>query len=265
MKYGFVSLAFVAACGSDGGSDVNDAGVIGDGAPVFEDAGIVDSSTIDVQPPQDAAKAEEDGAFPQCDGGAIPADRFVTRVVKLTPGDCAGFGAAQLPAIVEGPPEGAGASHGSVDVLSLGNGGSIVLSFEPNAIVDGPGADFIVFENAFDVSGDPTRPSAELGEVSVSDDGNAWTVFPCVAAAYPYGECAGWHPVYSSPYNCISPIDPKVAGGDAFDLASIGVAHARYVRIVDKANVSCPSDPSQKLTTNGFDLDAISIVNAETP
>ncbi len=223
-----------------------------------------DASAPDDEPPLDAAKPQADGGgFALCDGGVLAADRFATRVVSFTPGDCAGFGMAQMPAIVLGPPVGAGDGQGGLDVVSLGSAGSIVLSFEPNAIVDGPGADFIVFENAFFVAGNPARPAAEPGEVSVSDDGVHWTPFPCVARAYPYGACAGWHPVYSSPTSCVSPVDPSVAGGDPFDLRDIGVTHARYVRIVDVSGEACSSDPSQKLTTNGFDLDAIAIVHPE--
>ncbi|MGH7269132.1 MAG: cell surface protein [Polyangiaceae bacterium] len=208
-------------------------------------------------------------------GVSIAADRFVTGVVSFDPGVCAGFGAASMPAIVEGPPAGGGSSRGSTDVVSLGTGGSIVVSFAPNAIVDGPGADFIVFENPFWVGGNPNDIYAEPGEVSVSDDGATWHTFPCAPAidpasahgtgvAPPYGACAGWHIVNSSPANGVSPIDPSVAGGDAFDLAAIGVTRARYVRIVDKTREDCP-DAGGGPNTNGFDLDAVSIVNAESP
>jgi hypothetical protein len=202
-----------------------------------------------------------------------PADRFVTGVVSFDPGACAGFGAASMPAVVEGPPVGGGATQGSTDVVSLGGGGTIVVSFAPNAIVDGPGPDFIVFENPFFIGGSSTNVFAEPGEVSVSDDGTTWVTFPCAPAIElssstgvgpPYGSCAGWHPVYSNPLNGISPLDPSVAGGDPFDLADLGVAHARYVRIVDKTAESCP-DGGGHPTTNGFDLDAVSIVNAELP
>ncbi len=55
-----------------------------------------------------------------------------------------------------------------------------------------------------------------------------------------------------------------MSGGDPFDLAAIGVTHARYVRIVDKTNEDCP-DTGAGVISNGFDLDAISIVNAENP
>jgi hypothetical protein len=206
-----------------------------------------------------ANDASEGGA----DEGGLPADRFVTGVVSFTPGPCAGFGQTKFPEIVEGPPHGGGASQGSTDVLSLGVGGEIVLSFAPNAIVDGPGADFIVFENPFDVGGDAQDPYAEPGEVSVSDDGIQWSVYPCTATSFPYGQCAGWHVVYSSPGNGISPVDPSTAGGDAYDLADLGLTEARFVRIRDVSNEACPDAGGSDST--GFDLDAVSIVNARLP
>ncbi len=192
--------------------------------------------------------------------GGLPADRFVTGVVSFTPGPCAGFGAAAMPGVVEGPPHGGGASSGSTDVVSLGVGGELVVSFAPNALVDGPGVDFIVFETPFDIGGNAQDPFAEPGEVSVSDDGSTWTTYPCTATSYPYGQCAGWHPVYSSPANGISPVDPVTAGGDAYDLADLGLTQAQFVRIRDRSNEVCPD--AGGTTSAGFDLDAIAIVNA---
>jgi hypothetical protein len=149
-----------------------------------------------------------------------------------------------------------------------------VVTFAPNAIVDGPGPDFIVFENPFRVGGNPNNVFAEPGEVSVSDDGQTWVPFPCTptydaSAPYgtgtvpPYGACAGWGVVYSAPDNGISPFDPTTAGGNAYDLADIGVAHARFVKIVDRTAEACPDAGGP--TTNGFDLDAIAIINAALP
>jgi hypothetical protein len=209
--------------------------------------------------PLDVATSNEDAG----DEGGLAADRFVTGVVSFTPGPCAGFGASRMPGVVEGPPEGGGALQGSLDVVSLGVGGEIVLSFAPNAIVDGPGVDFIVFENPFDIGGDPQKPTAEPGEVSVSDDGVTWATFPCTATSYPYGSCAGWHVVYSAKGNGISPVDPATAGGDPFDLADLGVTQARFVRIRDRSNEVCP-DAGATMSA-GFDLDAVSIVNALIP
>jgi hypothetical protein len=278
---GAALVAAIAACSSssssgppgDAGSSIGDQGDASldasgasseaDGFAWTTGAGGMDAAT------------GSDGAPLTTADGALPADRFVTGVVSFEPGPCAGFGAGSMPQVVEGPPVGGGTDHGSTDVVSLGNGGTIVVSFGPNAIVDGPGPDFIVFENPFWVASDSNDIYAEPGEVSVSDDGVTWQVFPCTptvdpnsphatGVAPPYGSCAGWHVVYSNPINGISPVDPSVSGGDAFDLADLGVKHARYVRIVDKTLESCPDDGGGA-NDNGFDLDAVSIVNPELP
>lgn len=178
---------------------------------------------------------------------------FATRVVSFTPGEFAGFGQDRYPEVVLGPPHGAGEGMGSLDVLSLGRNGEIVLALG-EAAVDGPGVDLLVFENPF-------THFVETGFVSVSEDGLAWLDFPCdftnAAAGYP--GCAGVHPVYSSPDNGISPTDPAVAGGDGFDLATLGVDagfQARFVRIRDTGANFYGS------TSGGFDLDALAVVHA---
>jgi len=212
-----------------------------------------------------------DGGYVLGDGAVVRSDRFVTKLVDVSYGPCAGFGQGRLPGIIEGPPQGTGTTEGSTDVLSLGNGGSLVVSFEPNAIVDGMGPDFIIFENPFWTSGNPDHPYAEPGVVSVSDDGVTWKTFEhCTATnasegppygASLYGACAGWSPVFSSADSGISPFDPAVAGGNAFDLHDVGLAQARYVKIVDQGGEPCGPDR----ITNGFDLDAIAIINAQVP
>jgi hypothetical protein len=201
------------------------------------------------------------GAPSDSAGGAAPdtcASHFATSVESFTAGPGPTTGQSDLPQIVLGPPRGAGTSHGSLDVATLGNGGSITLGFAPSIIVDRPGPDFIVFENPFYVNGDPTKPFAELGTVEVSDDGRTFHAFPCTATAYPYGSCAGWHPVLANADdNSIDPSDPAVAGGDAFDLADLGLTRARFVRITDRVD--------QTGTAGSFDLDAVSIVHASCP
>lgn len=244
------------ACGSSGSAPSSVTAL--DGSIAAADAGAVDASA-------EAAWPLVDGGFATPDGGVLRADRFVTKVVSFLPGPCAGFGIPSLPGVVMGPPEGGGDDNGSLDVVSLGVGGEIVLSFEPNAIVDGPGVDFVVFENAFAIGGNPANPYAEPGEVSVSDDGVTWTTFPCTATKAPFGACAGWHSVYSSVASGISPFDPKISGGDPFDLADLGVTHARFVRIRDKSGETCPDAGAGRPTSDGFDLDAVAIVNAENP
>jgi hypothetical protein len=253
-----------ASAGSAGGEDGSGGGIGSGPLTGLTDGGW--STSEDAQAfepvfaPDGAALRQADAGYPQCDGGVLPADDFITGVVSFEAGACAGFGQSELPGIVFGPPVGAGASLGGLDVVSLGNGGSIVVSFSQD-IVDGPGPDFLVFENPFAVGGNPNDVYAEPGQVSVSEDGVNWTAFPCTATSYPYGTCAGWHPVFSNPDNCISPLDVANAGGDPFDLADVGVTSARYVKIVDEIIEACASNPADAPNTNGFDLDAIAILH----
>jgi hypothetical protein len=190
-----------------------------------------------------------------CDASA-PATTLVSCIESYTPGPGGGHGAEELPAIIEGPPHGGGAKGGSTDVLSLGTDGEIVVGFGGNAVVDGAGPDFIVFENAFWAGGNPQYPFKELGRISVSEDGVTWTAFPCKQDALPYDGCAGWHPVYANPDNDIAPSDPVAAGGDVFDLATIGVKKARFIKIVDLHNTTGTD------ATVGFDLDAVAVIHA---
>jgi hypothetical protein len=256
LSFFAAAAATVVACSSSTGTP----GASPDAAVDLGDAGYVDATE------HDADKPRVDGGFAGPDGSVLRADRFVTKVVSFTPGDCAGFGIPKMPDVVLGPPVGAGDTEGSLDVVSLGHLGEIVLSFEPNAIVDGPGVDFIVFENAFFAAGDPGKPASDLGEISVSDDGVTWKTFPCApGASAPYGACAGWHPVYSAPDDAISPFDVEHAGGDVYDLADVGLTHARFVRIKDMGTpATCPLAPP-KPNNIGFDLDAVALVHAETP
>jgi len=203
-----------------------------------------------------------------CTAGA-PAraqDPFADGVAGFAPGTNGEFGAELLPDIVLGPPRGAGAIQGSFDVVALGIGGSIVLRFDLPVICDGPGADFIVFENAFH-SGSPSGPLfTEYVYVAVSQDGATFVELPYDAETG--AGLAGQHPVYSSPDNDISPIDPAVSGGDAFDLAATGLAWAAYVRVTDVGGAirDFGDLPQFSVAPNaGADLDAIAAVHACDP
>ena len=192
-------------------------------------------------------------------GTPASAAPFAGEVVSFTPGTNAGFGADQLPGIVLGPPHGGGDLQGSLDVLSLGNGGSIVLGFPDGAICDGPGVDFTVFENAFRAGGGETV-FAEVGIVAVSADGEHFFEFPYDPETF--AGLAGVTPVYSNPDNRIDPTDPAVSGGDSFDLATVGLASASFVRITDPG--AAIPDPGNRIppgNSAGFDLDAVAVVH----
>jgi hypothetical protein len=200
-------------------------------------------------------ESSEDGgtASEETDLAALP---YATEVVSFEPGEGAGYGQDDLPEVVLGAPEGKGVSMGSLDVLSLGVGGEIVLAFGDRTLVDGPGADLVVFENAFFAGGDPTAPFAEPGEVAVSEDGERWMTFVCDPTEGPYPGCAGVTPTLEYDAVELVPIDPEQCGGDAFDLADVALARARFVRIRDLADEG--TAPSA-----GFDLDAIGLVHYE--
>ena len=189
------------------------------------------------------------------------ADPCADAVTSFSAGTNGGFQSDLLPNIVLGVPFGGGLTNGSTDVVSLGDGGSITLSFEDNVIVDRPGPDFTVFENAFQVPN--VGIFIETGIVSVSDDGVNFFTFPHNLMTF--AGFAGVTPVFSNPDNGIDPRNPAVSGGDSFDLATVGLSEARFVRITDPgASVPDPGNsfPTPGVGKSGFDLDAIVAVHS---
>ncbi len=190
-------------------------------------------------------------------------DPFADAVASLTPGMHGGFGSQQL---VLGPPHGTGLLQGSFDILALGSGGSIVLRFDLPVICDGPGADFTVFENVFHAGSERGPLFTEFGFVAVSQDGVNFIEFPFDATTH--AGLAGRAPVLSNPENGIDPLDPSVSGGDAFDLAAVGLTWAAYVRITDVAGVipDFGDMPQFSISPNaGFDLDAVAALHGCDP
>jgi len=215
---------------------------------------------------------------------AATVDCLADAVVSFTSGFAdpnSGFRYAELPGIVLGPPGDSLPTQGATSVVSLGRGGSITLAFTDNVVVDAPGPDFIIFENAFFKGSVPSSPTstcnifAEPGSVEVSANGFAWTAFPYDTAALAFvgtdqTPCsalpllhglAGLTPTFTGNWTVSD--DPGVwdaggiggvsgAGGDAFDLADVGLAQARYVRITD-LNLGTGFAGSAE----GFDLDAV--------
>jgi hypothetical protein len=196
------------------------------------------------------------------------------------------FGAQWLPGIVLGPPGSSAPWEGSFSVASLGFGGSAVVAFDDTVIEDRPGPDFVVFENPFfrfpvpQDEDDFYQIFAEPGIVEVSADGTTWFAFPydgdALAAAAgteidrathsALAGTAGITPTFTG--NWIVPDDVTTwdpggpggvsgAGGDAFDLATVGLDEARFVRVTDANLHNGPSGMAE-----GFDLDAVVALHA---
>ncbi|MCD6385895.1 cell surface protein [Candidatus Sumerlaeota bacterium] len=222
---------------------------------------------------------------------ALAYDPFADEVTSVTYGVGAGFGQEYFPDNVLGPPHGNADAHmpqtSPEHLLSLGNGGRIVLKFGDNIVVDGDGVDLAVFENPLIQIGDTEYSFCESAVVAVSQDGRTFYTFPYDFIPPPPGGrlgkmsdyigFAGIHPVYSNPANGIDPLDPEVSGGDFFDLADVGLRWAQYVKIIDtgvpgtSSQMTDPdgdviddpgnlyNDPSiRKL---GFDLDAVAAIH----
>jgi len=195
-------------------------------------------------------------------------DTGADTVVSFVPGSGSGVGREPqyFPHNVLGFPDpSARESVPAIDpaqILSLGLGGEITLRFDRHLIVDGPGPDFTVFENAFRYTmGGVQRTYAEPAEISVSRDGVTFVPFPFDSSTLV--GCAGVTPTNGDR----DPRDPSVSGGDPFDLATIGIDSVRFVRIHDVTSIVRDDrrHPFWDPTLNGFDLDAVVAVNVASP
>ena len=178
------------------------------------------------------------------------AAHFSPAEVTVTAG---GFGHDDVHELVSGPP------RGSMDVVSLGCGGSIVIDLGPDGAHNDGGADFVVFENPFSVD------FPEPAQVWVSADGCEWAQFECAADGDLDG-CAGRTPTEVVWGEESSGWDAVNAGGDLFDLEVVAVDWIRFVRLIDQSESYWSRrdggwcDPGMG-GKGGFDLDAIAVVN----
>lgn len=178
---------------------------------------------------------------------------------------------------------GAGAIMGGSDVFSLGfvdgEDNYIVLSWDGAAVQNGPGADFVVFENGFASGSDYVF--MDLAVVYVSNDAENWVAFDydyiadveTVYVADPdmWSGFAGRSPVlYNVESNPVDPFDHELAGGDQFDLDDLpddgGDAQAikesgcKYIKIVTAPSLTNPDTGEtfvRDSISNGFDLDGV--------
>lgn len=178
---------------------------------------------------------------------------------------------------------GAGRQAGSTDVFSLGLtpgvDNTVVLSWGGATVHNGPGPDFVVFENPFEYA--PGQVFMDLVVVMLSRDGVTFVPFPhdyiapdetrylADPAAWP--GFAGRYPVlYHVDTNPVNPFDFEAAGGDPFDLDEMpldqGEAQAirergfRFIKLVSAPSLLNPDtgapfvrDPA----SNGADIDGV--------
>jgi hypothetical protein len=175
---------------------------------------------------------------------------FATHVVQYSPGTGGGtFVAANC----LGAPLGEGLASGSLDVTTLGVGGTLTLGFDLT-IADGPGVDFTVCENPLVFAGESF---SEMAWVEVSTDGVHFARLPSrytgpstglpgfTAPFGTYSGLFGTMPVHANAAtNTIDPLDPAWGGGDGFDLhdlagdplvvgGQVNLAAIHFVRLVD--------------------------------
>lgn len=214
---------------------------------------------------------------------------FATSVATYLPGSGVGAGFDD-PSRALGGPVGGGLFAGSLDVVTLGVGGSLTLGFDV-PIADGKGEDFVVFENAFQLNevGPPTT-FAEVAFVEVSS-GGPFARFPVETEGVdtPIGPFAttfwgaydglvGAIPTIANVHtNTLDPRDATYGGGTAFDLADLAsdplvlsgqvdLDAITLVRIVD-LEAGTVTDASGHLihdsggASGSADIDGIAVVN----
>lgn len=211
-----------------------------------------------------------------CLVGALSAQSVhATSVVAIDTKGSAGGGIFN-PANLLGAPDGA--------VNSLGIGGSVTLGFAVT-IVDGPGADLLVTENAF-YSGAPAFAFSEAVLVEVSSNGVDFARFPSAyygpqAQPGPFGVThVGWYSGLGgiTPASFGSGIDPQdvvAAGGDAFDLADLkthplvvlgkvtlnAITQVRLVDVVSGLDLDGRGVPIFDPGAGSTDIDAVTVLH----
>jgi hypothetical protein len=162
---------------------------------------------------------------------------------------------------------------GTNGVVSLGDGGSAILTFK-NSIVNGAGFDFAVFENAFN------DVFLELAFVEVSSDGVNFVRFPATSNTQydiqigPFdttidvtkiNNLAGkYRALYGTPFDLQELVDSPFLNVNA-------ITHVKIIDVVGSINPSYASydnfnkpinDPfPTPFASSGFDLDAIGVIH----
>jgi hypothetical protein len=174
------------------------------------------------------------------------------------------------------------ASHGkdsaalgkaNIQVISLGDGGVATLQFE-HPISNGPGWDFVVFENSFD------GHYLELAHVEVSSDGQHFVRFPSHSLTPTQAQIPAFGTLDPTKLNNLA---GKYKGmyGTPFDLedfimlSSVNINQITHIRIIDVVGSvqsaygsmdtagNFINDPwPTAFPSSGFDLDAVGVIHS---
>ncbi len=166
-------------------------------------------------------------------------------------------------------------------VVSLGDSGVATLSF-PGYIVNGPGADFAVFENGFTHPQDPEEAFLELAFVEVSSDGVNFTRFPAECHIQDTQQIAGAGMFINARQIHNLAGKYKARFGTPFDLEELAgtpgldvnrITHVRIVDVIgslddaystrdkDGNRINDPYPTPFDVGTGGFDLDAVGVIH----
>lgn len=164
------------------------------------------------------------------------------------------------------------------EVISLGDSGIATVQFS-QAIYDGDGADFVIFENGFQNPANPEEAFLELAFVEVSSDGVHFFRFPATSNTQSLVQIKGSGDYMNA--RLINNLAGKYAAqyGTPFDLeelksiVGLDVTHITHIRVVDvigdigskastDANGQKINDPyPTPFPTGGFDLDAVGAIH----
>ena len=171
-----------------------------------------------------------------------------------------------------------GRPGGTMDVVSLGDGGTATLTFA-SPIYNGPGPDFAVFENGFANAVNPDTWALELGFVEVSSDGENFFRFPAVTYVQTeeqLGNAGSINPAqlhnFASKYGAFygTPFDLDEVEDNAL-LDKNKITHVRIVDVVGNIDPEYATHDSQghivndpwptPFASSGFDLDAVGVIH----
>jgi hypothetical protein len=170
-----------------------------------------------------------------------------------------------------------GKPGGTMDVISLGDGGSATLTFA-SPIYNGPGPDFAVFENGLVNAQDNTICFLELAFVEVSSDGENFFRFPAVSKVQDTAQVGGFDCIHASLIHNFAG-KYSVFYGTPFDLDEVEdnalldkmkVTHVRIIDVVGDIDPEYATKDSEDHIVNdpwptpfgssGFDLDAVGVI-----